>query len=608
LQPAGTAASTGDDLIGRALALIQTASQAHADLPPSYSKLIALLGCDSMALLLAAALKAEELRAGRPELLRDELRFLLRCIVVYNRLADQIQQPPADLGVHNMQQHDLSAHFLVPVLLLHFAAKQVGLPAHKRPSSLHGSLHGPQWPGTQLCVQVAYAAAAVIDTSQPQGGSHSSVPADLHQGLLQDLLPMVEQISSAVLNLPGLAAYGRCSSGSMPSSTPASPDMELADSDKCFVAAQLIHMVCSAAASFDDITTPPFVPAAAQGSHVLMFGQLCEAAVRLSMHTAPNADSKNLFLLLKALQPLIRSPSTLGALVEVADSAAAAEAAGVIVEDARLQLAGMCCSLMKAASCVAATRSADAAYGIVAAALSVVLPGTLESEPLQGQHTNSTAASAVPWLALIGRVLQYFATRQQDAAAIASTAGVGGSAAQALQLPAPYYSNAAMQNADVAGVQLQKPSLQLCHNLAHFLTEGDPVSQQLSAAGYDVVSLQQQLEALMGSLPDGNNTALLTGEQVAVLRSLGIALTNLAFPCGCNNPACTQLAGPLELQLVNGRSCICAGCCVARYCCRGCQLQHWKQHKPVCQALAAAQAGSATQQSAAAEASAQQEL
>jgi hypothetical protein len=40
---------------------------------------------------------------------------------------------------------------------------------------------------------------------------------------------------------------------------------------------------------------------------------------------------------------------------------------------------------------------------------------------------------------------------------------------------------------------------------------------------------------------------------------------------------------------VGGRSCICAGCRTARYCSRDCQRQHWKQHKPGCKALAAAQ-------------------
>jgi hypothetical protein len=158
-------------------------------------------------------------------------------------------------------------------------------------------------------------------------------------------------------------------------------------------------------------------------------------------------------------------------------------------------------------------------------------------------------------------------------------------------------------------LQLQMESLALCDSLTSLLILGSPASQQLSTAGYDVVSLQLQVHAFMQSLPNGcdRQADTLTGEQSTALPSLGVALSNQAFPCACNNPACQQLAGPLELQLVGPRSCICAACRMARYCCRGCQRQHWKQHKPVCQGLAAAQASAATVQSAAAEASTQEQ-
>jgi hypothetical protein len=65
------------------------------------------------------------------------------------------------------------------------------------------------------------------------------------------------------------------------------------------------------------------------------------------------------------------------------------------------------------------------------------------------------------------------------------------------------------------------------------------------------------------------------------LEAAGLALTSLATPYACNNPACRNMTGSSELLLVNGRSCVCGGC-------RTCQRQHWKQHKPVCQALVAA--------------------
>jgi hypothetical protein len=63
-----------------------------------------------------------------------------------------------------------------------------------------------------------------------------------------------------------------------------------------------------------------------------------------------------------------------------------------------------------------------------------------------------------------------------------------------------------------------------------------------------------------------------------------------AVPCLCNNPSCANLSGLTEMGLVSGRSCVCGGCRVAHYCGRACQPAVWKQHKPVCAALAAATA------------------
>jgi hypothetical protein len=47
------------------------------------------------------------------------------------------------------------------------------------------------------------------------------------------------------------------------------------------------------------------------------------------------------------------------------------------------------------------------------------------------------------------------------------------------------------------------------------------------------------------------------------------------------------MAGLSEVAPVSGRGSICGGCLVARYCGTACQRQHWKQHKPVCQAIKA---------------------
>jgi hypothetical protein len=80
---------------------------------------------------------------------------------------------------------------------------------------------------------------------------------------------------------------------------------------------------------------------------------------------------------------------------------------------------------------------------------------------------------------------------------------------------------------------------------------------------------------------------------VQQLFALGEALSSVPHKQCCNNPACRNLLGPSELQLVNGRSNTCSICRSARYCSDVCMKQHWKQHRPVCKALAATAAAAA---------------
>jgi hypothetical protein len=123
-----------------------------------------------------------------------------------------------------------------------------------------------------------------------------------------------------------------------------------------------------------------------------------------------------------------------------------------------------------------------------------------------------------------------------------------------------------------------------------WLTAGT-TGDHLATAGYATQAVLQQLEQLLAtlqSLQDGpsDSAALLAAAQQ--LQATGLALYSFAVPCVCNNPGCTSIMGLSELASVSGRSCICAGCGVARYCGRACQRAAWKQHKPVCGALAAA--------------------
>jgi hypothetical protein len=118
-------------------------------------------------------------------------------------------------------------------------------------------------------------------------------------------------------------------------------------------------------------------------------------------------------------------------------------------------------------------------------------------------------------------------------------------------------------------------------------------SDQLVAAGYAVLPLQQQLLVTAANLEDNPSDAAAMKVAVQQLQSIGLAMCAFSVPCMCNNPDCTSMAGLSELAAVSGRSCICAGCRVARYCGRSCQRAAWKRHKPVCGALSAAATASA---------------
>jgi hypothetical protein len=131
--------------------------------------------------------------------------------------------------------------------------------------------------------------------------------------------------------------------------------------------------------------------------------------------------------------------------------------------------------------------------------------------------------------------------------------------------------------------------------------------QRLTALGYDPVNMQHTLAAPTQALPSLSNalqdadldagsttTALTVLKDIQVqLQAAGSVLVSFAIPHACNNPACGNMCGPSEAQLVGRHSCICAGCLTARYCGRACQRAVWRQHKPVCKALAAAAAAAA---------------
>ena len=118
-----------------------------------------------------------------------------------------------------------------------------------------------------------------------------------------------------------------------------------------------------------------------------------------------------------------------------------------------------------------------------------------------------------------------------------------------------------------------------------------------AAAGGDLQQLRQQLGALsaaQAAVREGVSEASMAA-LVQQLQATGEMLSGIAVPHFCNYPACGNISGPTEVRLVSGRSCICGGCRIARYCGRACQRAAWKQHRPVCKLVAAAAANAGDQ-------------
>jgi hypothetical protein len=115
---------------------------------------------------------------------------------------------------------------------------------------------------------------------------------------------------------------------------------------------------------------------------------------------------------------------------------------------------------------------------------------------------------------------------------------------------------------------------------------------QLGAAGCAPQQLQQRLQALL-SAQQGTQQNLTDASLAALVQQLqatGKRLSSIAVRHFCNNPACGNLSGLGEVQLVSGHGCMCARCRTARYCGRDCQRADWQQHNRVCKALAVAAA------------------
>jgi hypothetical protein len=119
----------------------------------------------------------------------------------------------------------------------------------------------------------------------------------------------------------------------------------------------------------------------------------------------------------------------------------------------------------------------------------------------------------------------------------------------------------------------------------------------IAVAGCNVSELRLQLEKLLKA---GQTAARSTSSVAAAvdafvqqLLETGKACCAVPLKTLCSNPVCGVVSGPSELKFVGGVVGLCKGCLGVRYCSTACQRQHWKQHRPVCKALAERKAAAA---------------
>jgi hypothetical protein len=300
-------------------------------------------------------------------------------------------------------------------------------------------------------------------------------------------------------------------------------------------------------------------------------------------------------------------------------------APGEVSSPDALQLFGLLCSLLKVydrsqssrrIAEVMARQNTVGSCGLwdvstaVLAAASTVMKAAMASGPSGSSSScsstggSSAVVAVLPWLLLLGRCCRACALLVQQWQGHPYLNGPAN--------PGSYEPFLWVMYKSEVYKNLQQLQSSLACVVQWLLAAG--TVQQLAALGYQPQDLQQQLAATTRAVAKlttnlravdmcANDANPLTGINSAAgavftdiqkqLQAAGSVLAGFAIPHACNNPVCSNLCGPSEARLVGGRSCICAGCNTARYCGKTWQRAAWRQHKPVCKALAAAAAASA---------------
>ena len=299
----------------------------------------------------------------------------------------------------------------------------------------------------------------------------------------------------------------------------------------------------------------------------------------------------------------------------------------------QLQLFSMLCSLFMLCNTLRGVdaENVDMCVGFIHNAASTMCNRNAQQQHLAAGHQPSAAApqpaasdvstavtaasqepaatGRIPWLVLLGRCWLFDTTALQQLQQsrpnlgqllLRARAQVGGAEPHLFSVfPAVFGVHTVHKAASVYAVSGWCDILDGCNE---WVTQGEGV-EELATAGYPMHEVGQHAKAAVAAVralaaAEGPAaTAAAYADFAQQLQGLGSALNTLPMPHACNNAGCTSMLGASELASVSGRSCICAGCLVARYCGRACQRAAWKQHKPVCKALAASAAGAADRSS-----------